>query len=188
MQLGHTWRPDSHLCTTNRRCPYCGSRQACARSGISGMQRIEHLRKVFHAADQRSRSFSGDDRPQHETEHHSGTGSDRDTGQENPDSDTENCGGHGPQRDIGRRRPRTGDRTSPFATVDNGLAQIITRRLTRKSDPRCSMGQEPTTRRSGCAGATQTRADRALFGRMQPSSVSRSEPPDHVVRIAAYPT
>ncbi len=40
----------------------------------------EHPRRVIRAADQRSSLFPGDDCPQHEAEHHCGTGSDRDTG------------------------------------------------------------------------------------------------------------
>jgi len=146
------------------RCPSCASRQVAARSGISGVvpgaknraptaSTTNTYAELFRAADQCRRSFPGDDRPQHEAEDHRGTGSDRDTGhrvsEENTDCDTEDRCGHDRQSDIGRRRPRTRDRTSPSATVDDVLAEIITRRLTKKSDPRCSMGREPITRRSG---------------------------------------
>ena len=99
------------------------------------------MAELFRAADQRSSSFSGDDRPQHEAEDHRGTGSDCDTGhdvgQENSDCDTEDRCGHDRQHDIGRRRPRTGDR-NPLSILLT-FTEIITRRLTRKSDPRCSI-------------------------------------------------
>jgi len=37
----------------------------------------------------------------------------------------------------------------PLSHAADVVTEIITRRLTRKSDPRCSMGQEPINRRSG---------------------------------------
>ena len=101
--------------------------------------------ELVRAAGQRTSSFSGDDRPQYEAEDHRGTGSDRDTGhhlgEENLDCDAEDCCGRDRQRDIGGSRPRIGDRTSPFATVEDVLTGIITRRLKWKSDPRCSIGK-----------------------------------------------
>lgn len=89
-------------------------------------------------------SFPGDDRAQREAEDHCGAGSDCDTGQdvgqENPVCDTEDGWGHDRQRDMRGRRPRAGDRRTPLNTADV-LTEIITRRVTRKSDPRCSIGE-----------------------------------------------
>ena len=129
------------------RC-YPGHRTSAPRASTT-----KTVAELFRSADQRWRLFSGDDRPQYEAEDHRGTGPDRDTGhhvgEENPDGDAEDRCGHDRQSDIRGRRPRAGDRTSPSSAVDDALAEIIARRWKRKSDPRCSMGQEPTTGRSG---------------------------------------
>ena len=143
--------------------PSCASRQVAARSGISGVvpgaknrtptaSTTRRCANLFRAADQQRRSFSGDDRAQYETEDHRGAGSDHNAGhhfgKENPDGDTEDCGGRDRQRDIGRCRPGTVDRTSPFPAVMYLLRSSHAMRAW-KSDPHCSMGQEPTTGRSG---------------------------------------
>ena len=156
--------PKRHPAASQGRCPPCASRQVAARSGISGVvpgaknrtptaSTTKAAAELFRAADQCRRSFPGDDRPRYETDDHRGAGPDCDAshhvGEENPDSDTKGRCGHDRQRDIGRRRRWAGDRTSPSATVDDVLGQIITRSWRRTSDPRCSMGREPTTRRSG---------------------------------------